>query len=306
MIRTPGLALLSLLGLLASARAQTQPTAPATQPPAPPPPPAVPQPDQTPVIEFPGQYAPRATGERFPVFPKGCSRIDVVLERLACADYVLADWPRLSRFAAANAALPPAKKGERRVVFFGDSITDNWSKKGYGPFFPGKPYINRGIGGQTTGQMLVRFRADVIALDPAAVVILAGTNDVAGNTGKSTPEAIQNNLASMTDLAKLAGIRVVLASLLPITDEKKAPDGTPIIRSTDRPPDSVRALNSWMATWAKKKGYVFLDYHAALVDPAGALKADLTDDGLHPTAAGDAVMAPLAERAIVRAIGGAR
>jgi lysophospholipase L1-like esterase len=153
--------------------------------------------------------------------------------------------------------------------------------------------------------MLVRFRADVIALNPAAVVILAGTNDLAGNAGKATPDAIQNNLASMTDLAKVAGIRVVLASLLPITDEKKAADGTPIIRSTDRPPDSVRALNTWMAAWAKKKGYVYLDYHAALVDPAGSLKADLTDDGLHPNTAGYAVMGPLAERAIARSLGGA-
>jgi lysophospholipase L1-like esterase len=303
MIRRPGLALMCLLGRPAGAPPPTQPAAP---PPAAAAAATVPAPDQTPISEFPGQYAPRASGERFPVFPKGCSRLDVVLERLACTDYVLADWPRLGRYAAANAALPPLKRGERRVVFFGDSITDNWSKKGYGGFFPGKPYVNRGIGGQTTAQMLVRFRADVVALAPAAVVILAGTNDLAGNSGKTTPEAIQNNLASMTDLAKVAGIRVVLASLLPITDDKRAPDGTPIIRSTDRPPESVRALNTWMATLAKKKGYGFLDYHAALADAEGELKAELTDDGLHPNAAGYAVMAPLAERAIARALGGAR
>jgi acyl-CoA thioesterase I len=283
--------------------AQSKPAAPA--PVAAPAPAAasVPQPDQTPIVEFPGQYAPRAAGERFPVFPKGCSRIDVVIERLACTDYVLADWPRLSRFAAANAALAAPKAGERRVVFFGDSITDNWSKKGYGGFFSGKPYLNRGIGGQTTGQMLLRFRADVIALKPAVVVLLAGTNDLAGNAGPTTPEAIQNNLLGMVELARTAGIRVVLASILPVSDEKKGADGTPIVRSRDRPPEAIRSLNTWMATLAKRKGLTYLDYHAALVDPQGQLQSQFNDDGLHPNAAGYAVMAPLAEKAIGRALG---
>jgi lysophospholipase L1-like esterase len=266
-------------------------------------PPAVPQPDQTPIVEFPGQYAPRAAGEKFPVFSKGCSRFEVTLERLACADFVLNDWPRLGRYAAANAALGASKAGERRVVFFGDSITDNWSKKGYGGFFPGKPYLNRGIGGQTTGQLLVRFRADVIALKPAAVVILAGTNDVAGNTGPTTPEAIQDNLTSLADLAAAARIRVVLASLLPVTDAKKGTDGSVILRTRDRPPETLHALNKWMESFARRKGYVYLDYHAALADPEGRLKAELTDDGLHPNQAGYAVMSPLAEKAITRALG---
>ena len=295
--------------LISTAAAQSTP-APAPSPtgagpasPAAAPAPSVGQPDQTPIVDFPGQYAPRPTGERFPVFPKGCNRIDVTLERLACSDYVLADWPRLGRFAAANAALAPAKRGERRVVFFGDSITDNWSKKGYGGFFPGQPYLNRGIGGQTTSQMLVRFRADVVALKPAAVVILAGTNDVASNTGPITPEAIQNNLASMVDLARAANIRVVLASILPVSDDKRAADGTPVIRTRDRPPETLRVLNAWMADTARRQRCVFLDYHAAMADPSGALKPELNDDGLHPNAAGYAVMAPLAERAIARALG---
>jgi lysophospholipase L1-like esterase len=299
---------LLLFSATAAAQTQTQ-TQTQPQPASPPAPtspgaaPALPVPDQTPIIDFPGQYAARPKTEKFPVFPKGCSRLDVVLDRLACADYILADWPRLGRFAAANAALAPAKPGEKRVVFFGDSITDNWSKKGYGGFFPGKPYVNRGIGGQTTAQMLLRFRADVIALKPAAVVILAGTNDIAGNTGPVTPEVIQNNLMSMTELAQVAGIRVVLASILPISDEKRGADGTPTVRSRDRPPETIRSLNGWLAAFAKRKRAVYLDYHAALADPEGNLKAQLNDDGLHPNSAGYTVMAPLAEKAIGRALG---
>jgi lysophospholipase L1-like esterase len=258
--------------------------------------------DQTPIVSFPGQYAPRPAGERFAVNPKSCWRLADAAERLACTEFVLADWPRLARFAAANAALTPAKAGVKRVVFFGDSITDNWSKVHFGGFFPGKPYVNRGIGGQTTSQMLVRFRADVIANHPRAVVILAGTNDVSGNTGPTTPEAIQDNLASMIDLAQANGIRVVLASLLPTTDEKKSPNGTPIVRSKERPPEVIRALNAWMAAYARTKRVVYLDYHGALADEAGRFKAELTDDGLHPNAAGYALMGPLAEKAIAAAL----
>ena len=264
---------------------------------------SLPQPDPTPIVDFPGQYAARAAGERFPVFPKGCARFDAASDRLACDDYVLADWPRLGRFAGANAALAAPRPGEKRVVFFGDSITDNWSKRGYGGFFPGKPYVNRGIGGQTTGQMLVRFRADVIDLKPAAVVILAGTNDLAGNAGVTTPAAIQNNLMSMADLARAAGIRVVLASILPVSDAKKGADGAPIVRSRDRDPETIKTMNAWMAALAKRKGYTFLDYHAALIDPQGQLKPELNDDGLHPNGAGYAVMAPLAEKAVARSLG---
>jgi lysophospholipase L1-like esterase len=259
--------------------------------------------DQTPIIDFAGQYAPRAAGEKFPVFPKGCSRLDAAAERLACAEFVLSDWPRLGRFAAANAVLASPGPGEKRVVFFGDSITDNWSKRGYGGFFPGKPYLNRGIGGQTTAQMLVRFRADVIALKPKAVVILAATNDLAGNSGVTTPEAIQNNIASMADLARQAGIRVVLASILPVTDAKKSLEGTPINRTRDRPPEAIRSLNTWMADLAKRQRLVYLDYHTALSDAEGGLRSELTDDGLHPNKDGYALMAPLAEKAIARALG---
>jgi lysophospholipase L1-like esterase len=305
MIRYPRwFALPALIAGLAALPAAAQTAAPAVAPaPAPATSSQPPPIDQTPVIDFPGQYAPRAAGEKFPVFPKGCSRLQAPLDRLACTEYVLSDWPRLGRYAAANSALTPAKASEKRVVFFGDSITDNWSKRGYGAFFPGKPYVNRGIGGQTTAQMLVRFRADVLALKPKVVVILAGTNDLAGNTGATTPEAIQNNLASMADLARLSGIRVVLASVLPVSDAKKGLDGTPINRTRDRPPEAIRALNTWMAALAKRDRHVYLDYHTALSDPEGNLRAELTDDGLHPNRGGYAAMAPLAEKAIARALG---
>jgi lysophospholipase L1-like esterase len=213
------------------------------------------------------------------------------------------EFGRLSRYAEANAALVPRRPGETRVVFFGDSITDNWSRDGFGGFFPGKPYVNRGISGQTTSQMLLRFRADVIALRPVVVVILAGTNDVAGNTGPVALDVIEQNLASMAELAKAHGIRIVLASLLPVSDDKRDKSGAPLVRTAARPPASLHALNAWMADYARRNGHVYLDYLTPMADEKGALKAALTDDGLHPNAAGYAVMAPLAERAIAQALG---
>ena len=140
--------------------------------------PAVPPPQ----VAFPGQYAAPPADRKYPAWPKGCARFEGE-ERMTCLDVVASDFGGLYRYAAANAALAAPKPGEARVVFFGDSITDNWSKPDYGGFFPGKPYVNRGIGGQTTAQMLLRFRADVIELRPKVVVILAGTNDIAGNAG---------------------------------------------------------------------------------------------------------------------------
>ncbi|HET6897655.1 MAG TPA: SGNH/GDSL hydrolase family protein, partial [Vicinamibacteria bacterium] len=238
---------------------------------------------------------------RFPVWPSSCRRFEGT-ERVACLDFVVSDYGRLARFAGANAALAAKAKGETRVVFFGDSITDNWSKAGYGGFFPGKPYVNRGIGGQTTSQMLVRFRPDVLALNPDVVVILAGTNDVAGNSGPIAPEAIENNLASMAELAKAHGVRVVLASILPVADDKKDAAGQPLNRTTDRPPATLRAINAWMSDYARKNGHVYLDYASAVADAAGGFKADLNNDGLHPNAAGYAVMAPLVEKAIADAL----
>src|SRR5437773_1541922 len=162
----------------------------------------------------------------------------------------LRDWPALGRYRDANTKVHPPAKGEHRVVFMGDSITDSWDDPKYGGFFPGKPYIDRGISGQTTPQMLIRFRSDVVALQPKVVVILAGTNDIAGNTGPMTLAAIEDNLTSMFDLAHANGIRVVFAALLPISDYEKNKDGQPIIRSKQRPPEQITSLNAWMKKYA--------------------------------------------------------
>ncbi len=214
----------------------------------------------------------------------------------------LKDWPAIGRYREANAAVRAPARDERRVVFMGDSITDGWDDPQYGGFFPGKPYIDRGISGQTTPQMLIRFRPDVIALNPKAVVILAGTNDIAGNTGPMTLEAIEDNLASMAELARAHDIRVVLSSLLPVSDYEKNKEGKQIVRTVQRPPEQIKALNDWMRKYAAENGLVYLDYYSAMADEKGFLKEELSEDGLHPNAKGYAVMAPLAEQAIAQAL----
>ena len=211
------------------------------------------------------------------------------------------DWPNLARYDAENKKVPRSNKHELRVVFMGDSITDSWDDPVFGGFFPGKPYINRGISGQTTPQMLIRFRPDVVAHNPKVVVILAGTNDLAGNTGPMTLEMIENNLQSMADLARANGIRVVLASVLPVSDYELR-DGKPIVQTTRRPPDQILALNKWLQEFTKSRGYVYLNYFSAMVDEKGFLKNELSDDGLHPNAQGYAVMAPFAEAAIAASL----
>ena len=213
------------------------------------------------------------------------------------AETRLKDWPQLARYHDDNSKVNPPAKTEQRVVFMGDSITDGWDAPNMGGFFPGKPYLNRGISGQTTPQMLIRFRPDVIDLKPKVVVILAGTNDLAGNTGPSTLEAIEGNLISMAELARTNGIRVVLASLLPVSDYEVR-DGKPIVQTGRRAPDKIMALNAWMKNYAGANHLIYLDYFSAMVDGKGFLKDELSDDGLHPNAAGYAVMNPLAEAAI--------
>jgi lysophospholipase L1-like esterase len=253
-----------------------------------------------PQVAFPGQYAGPPAERKYPAWPKGCARFEGE-ERTACLDVVASDFGGLYRYAAANAALDAPKPGEARVVFFGDSITDNWSKAGYGGFFPGKPYLNRGIGGQTTAQMLLRFRADVIELQPKAVVILAGTNDVAGNAGPVSVEQIQDNLASMAELARAHAIKVVLSSILPVSDDKKDASGAALVRTGQRPTAAIRALNRWLVEYAGKNGHAYLDYFSATADASGLFRPELNDDGLHPNERGYAVMAPLAEKAIAQA-----
>jgi lysophospholipase L1-like esterase len=211
----------------------------------------------------------------------------------------LQDWPALARYREANAGVAAPAKEEKRVVFMGDSITDFWKLATY---FPSKPYINRGISGQTTPQMLVRFRPDVIALKPQVVVILAGTNDVAGNTGPMTLEAIQDNLASMFELARASNIRVVIASVLPVSDYSKNREGKPINQTTRRPPEKIKTLNEWIKKHAAQNGLTYLDYFSAMVDEKGFLKEELSNDGLHPNEKGYVVMQPLVEQAIATSL----
>jgi lysophospholipase L1-like esterase len=223
--------------------------------------------------------------------------------QLTRAQTKLNDWPALARYRDENLKVAPTTGNEARVVFMGDSITDSWDDPKYGGFFPGKAYIDRGISGQTTPQMLVRFRADVVALHPKVVVILAGTNDLAGNTGPMTLQEIEDNLVSMSELAKSNHIRVVLASILPISDYESR-DGKPIIRTTQRPPEKIKALNEWMRSYATQNKLTYLDYYSAMMDNKGFLREELSEDGLHPNAKGYAIMAPLAEAAIAKALKG--
>ena len=221
--------------------------------------------------------------------------------RLDRAETRLNDWPALARYREDNKKTAAPAKNEQRVVFMGDSITDSWDDPKYGGFFPGKPYIDRGISGQTTPQMLIRFRADVIDRKPKVVVILAGTNDLAGNTGPTTIQAITDNLMSMAELAIANGIRVVFASVLPVSDYEMR-DGKPIVQTVRRPPAQILELNQWLKDYAAAHRHTYLDYFSAMVDDKGFLKNELSDDGLHPNAQGYVVMAPLAEAAITASL----
>jgi lysophospholipase L1-like esterase len=219
------------------------------------------------------------------------AKLKTALDR---ANRTLQDWPNLSRYREENEKVAPPTAGEERVVFMGDSITDGWGRR-YGKFFPGKPYINRGISGQTTPQMLIRFRPDVIELKPKAVVILAGTNDIAGNTGPSTLEMIEANLASMTELAQAHGIKVVLSSVMPTCDYIQN-------QSNRRPNSTIIELNKWIKDYAAKHNAIYLDYFTAMLDDQGALKKELTYDGLHPNDAGYEAIMPLAQKAVDQAL----
>jgi lysophospholipase L1-like esterase len=203
------------------------------------------------------------------------------------------DWAGLRRYRAANAQLSAPAPGENRVVFYGNSITDAWAR--YFPtMFPGKPYVGRGISGQTTPQMLVRFRQDVVALQPKVVVILAGTNDIAGNTGPSSLEMIEDNFMSMVQIAKAHHIHVVISSVLPVYDYPWKPGLEPAPK--------IVALNAWLRRYANDVGETYLDYHTAMKDARDGLPPNLANDGVHPTDAGYRIMAPMAEAAIARAL----
>jgi lysophospholipase L1-like esterase len=205
----------------------------------------------------------------------------------------LQDWNQLGRYDADNQKLEQLPPDPGRVVFLGDSITDGWKLAQY---FPGKPYVNRGISGQTTPQMLVRMFPDVIALKPAALLVLAGTNDIAGNTGPSTLTMIENNLQAITELAQAHGIRVILCSVTPVSDY------TPRRQTLQRPPADILKLNAWMREYAGRANAVFADYYAATVDETGMLKQGFSGDGLHPNDKGYVLLVPVAEAAIAKAL----
>jgi lysophospholipase L1-like esterase len=212
--------------------------------------------------------------------------------RLAAYRHLLSDWAGLTRFGSENAEVRPPAPGETRVVFIGDEVTERWASGA--AFFPGRPYFNRGIAGQTTPQMLVRFRQDVIGLKPRVVVIQGGTNDVARTSGPATRGTLADNLMSMSDLARANGIAVVIATIPPVCDCGRE-------QTALRPPMRIREMNGWIRTYAAESGVVLLDYYAALV-ANGELDRTLTADGLLPNAAGYAKMAPLAEAAIAAAL----
>lgn len=198
------------------------------------------------------------------------------------------DWANLEFFRTKNIEVGTPAKGEKRVVFMGNSITQGWINTC--PEFFTKTYINRGIGGQTTPQMLLRFRQDVINLHPKVVVILAGANDIAGNTGPSTLEMIEDNLASMAELAKTHGIKVILCSVLPVYDYPW--------RKGLEPAEKIYKLNQWIEQYAKANKMVYLDYYSSLVDDRKGMKAEYSEDGVHPNKAGYEIMMPLVETAI--------
>jgi len=217
---------------------------------------------------------------------------DQLRTKLTQDEAKLKDWPALGRYRDADAQLAPPAANEDRVVFMGDSITDNWAKDP-ATFFPGKPYIGRGIGGQTTPQMVVRFQQDVIALHPKAVIILAGTNDISGNTGVLTDEAIENDYKTMADLAVQNGIRVIFSSILPTCEA----------RTASRPIERILGLNAWLQDYVKAHNFTYVDYYPAMLDDeTNELRRSLTGDCLHPNADGFKIMAPLAEEGIRAAL----
>jgi lysophospholipase L1-like esterase len=229
-----------------------------------------------------------------------CPDMAAALQAMMRNDVRLRDWANLARYRDNNRALTAPAAAESRVVFMGDSITDAWPQPRFGAFFPGKPYVGRGISGQTTPQMLVRFKPDVIDLKPKAVVILAGTNDIAGNTGPMTDEEIEGNLQSMAELAKAHGIKVVFTSITPTGAYHVTGNGVPQL--TTRPMSRIVAINAWMKRYAESNGQVYVDYFTPMLDSTGVMKAELSADDLHPNAAGYAIMAPLAQAGIEKAL----
>jgi len=252
--------------------------------------------------------------DEFNVPPANCCLLNTAK---SLADQ-LQDWNQLGRYSAANRELKKQPADPKRVVFMGDSITDGWHLEEY---FPGKPYVNRGISGQVTSQMLVRMYPDVIDLKPAAMVVLAGTNDIARNNGPATAEMIEENIMAMTELAQRHGIKVLLCSILPVSDYpylaqqsgrgQQPPPGAgrggrgPIMRqrmTAGRPPEDILKLNAWMKNYAAQANATYVEYFPALVDEKGWMKDGIANDGLHPNSEGYKIMAPIVSAAIERVV----
>jgi lysophospholipase L1-like esterase len=229
-----------------------------------------------------------------------CIQLRADLEQLSCGGTVANDWGELAQYRGANAGVGPAIRGVPRIVFIGDSITFNWPGLATKDHFSGMEVISRGIAGQLTAQMLLRFRQDVIDLHPQVVVILGGSNDIERVMPPSLP-VIEGNLASMAQLARTNGIHVVLSSIPPVHDSGHDEKGEPSKRTPTHPPERIRELNEWIKGFAKHQDCVYVDYYSSLVDDQGFLKREYSDDGLHPNAAGYAVMEPLAVQAIKEA-----
>jgi lysophospholipase L1-like esterase len=241
--------------------------------------------------------APAGRGQAAPLSVEqlSCPELSAAVRAAVSNDNRLRDWAQINRYREANRTVTKTE-----VVFMGDSITDAWPQPRFGEFFPGKNYVGRGISGQTTPQMLIRMRPDVVALKPKVVVILAGTNDIAGNTGPMTDEEIEGNLASMAEIAAANNIKVIFTSVLPTSNYHVAPNGVP--QTTTRPLARIQALNNWMKKYVAERKLFYVDYYAAMIDAQGMLRAELSNDDLHPTKAGYDIMAPLVEQAIARAI----
>jgi acyl-CoA thioesterase I len=242
-----------------------------------------------------------ATAQNSPQPPQQSAPVELTVAPWQSGNYwanfdqqLLVDFANLARYRSEDLQL--GSKAADRVVFIGDSITEGWKLE---TSFPGKPYVNRGISGQTSSQILLRFRQDAIDLHPRVVIILAGTNDIAGNTGPTTLRQIEGNLESMAQLARANHIAVVLCSVLPSARYSWHPQ-------LPNPTPRIEALNKWLQAYAAKEQHPYVNYYAAMKDPAGGLKHDLTADGVHPLPAGYAVMAPLAQAGIDEALKEAR